>query len=289
MTDTPRRRFLPRPLHITRSLRAALGLLAAVLAVSGCAGRSQTADTVARAGGLTRIEVAAPPFRLTAYARLTAPQQPLTVYIEGDGYAWRSRSEPSQNPTPHDAVGLQLAAADPSPNVLYLARPCQFTTGDPACSPPYWTSRRYAEEVIASLSQAIDRLGGQRPLHLVGYSGGGAVAALIAARRSDVLSLRTLAGNLDHQAVNSHHGVSPMPASLNAIDVAASLSRLPQRHFTGDADTVVPPFIADRFVARLTDRRCAQVTRLAGVSHSDGWPAVWKQWVSDLPRCQGQP
>ena len=43
--------------------------------------------------------------------------------------------------------------------------------------------------MIASLSQAIDRLGGQRPLHLVGYSGGGAVAAIITNESRDRLGL----------------------------------------------------------------------------------------------------
>ncbi len=33
--------------------------------------------------------------------------------------------------------------------------------------------------------------------NLIGYSGGGAIAALVAADRNDILSLRTVAGNLD--------------------------------------------------------------------------------------------
>ena len=36
----------------------------------------------------------------------------------------------------------------------------------------------------------------------VGYSGGAAVAALVAGRRSDIVSLRTLSGYLDHVALN---------------------------------------------------------------------------------------
>ena len=37
-------------------------------------------------------------------------------------------------------------------------------------------------------------------IHLIGYSGGGAIAVLTASRREDVLSVRTIAANLDHSA-----------------------------------------------------------------------------------------
>lgn len=94
-------------------------------------------------------------------------------------------------------MGLKLAALDASPNVVYLARPCQYVWS-PLCSDIYWTDRRFAVEVVEAMSAAIDRLilPGQK-LHLVGYSGSGAVAVLVAARRPDVVSLRTIAGNLD--------------------------------------------------------------------------------------------
>lgn len=131
----------------------------------------------------------------------------------------------------------------PSPNVVYIARPCQFTRNDPACRSTYWTDRRFSEDVIASMNHAVDvlRAPAAGPVHLVGFSGGGAVAALVAARRGDVASLRTVAGNLDHRALNAHHRVSPMPASLNAVDVAPRLAAVPQAHFVGTKDDVVPP------------------------------------------------
>ena len=94
------------------------------------------------------------------------------------------------------------AVAGPAPNVAYLARPCQFMPMDrnPQCAVPYWTGKRYTPEVIASMNDAVDRLVARvpgQPVNLIGYSGGGAVAVLIAARRHDVATLRTVAGNLD--------------------------------------------------------------------------------------------
>ena len=55
------------------------------------------------------------------------------------------------------------------------------------------------EDVIASLDSAIDqaqKLCGATKLCLVGFSSGGGCAALIAARRGDVVFLGSVAGNL---------------------------------------------------------------------------------------------
>jgi pimeloyl-ACP methyl ester carboxylesterase len=254
----------------------ALGMICLLTA---CAGDPAThADAMAQPAGLQREQVQAGAFLLTSYARITRTDQSLTVYIEGDGMAWRSRNRPSDDPTPHRALGLSLAVADTSANVVYLARPCQFTpmSANPRCAVAYWTDKRYAEEVVASMNAAVTqylrRLPGQR-VNLVGYSGGGALAVLVAARRQDVASLRTVAGNLDHAAVNRLHQVSPMPDSLNAIDVAQRVATIPQLHVSGADDTVVPPSVARSFVAAVGP--CAQLRIVDGMAHESDWAARW--------------
>lgn len=247
------------------------------------------AQSLAQAGGLVMAPVQTDGFILTSFYRITRPDQPLTVYIEGDGFAWRTRSQPSLNPTPIKAQGLALAAKDPAANVLYLARPCQFTpiSANPRCDVRYWTSRRFAEEVVVSMNQAVEqyaaRLPGQ-PLHLVGYSGGATIAALLAARRQDVASLRSVAGNLDVAEVNRLHRVTPMPDSLNAIDVAPLLSGLPQIHYVGSEDKIVPPSIAQRFASAAAGL-CTRVRVVPGMSHDGDWAQGWSQLISELPRC----
>src|SRR3546814_2839304 len=67
-----------------------------------------------------------------------------------------------------------------------------------------WTSARFSDGVIVSMSDALDRLkeeAGASSLDLVGYSGGGGVAVLLAARRRDVVSIVTIAGNLDQAQI----------------------------------------------------------------------------------------
>lgn len=268
-----------------------IGLLAGCVAVADPTGRNQHAGNLARSGGLTRAQVQTERFLLTSFARITRVDLPLTIYIEGDGFAWRTLTRPSINPTPIKALGLALASADPAPNVVYLARPCQFTpmAANPRCVTSYWTSKRFAEEVITAMNQAVTyyaaRLPGQ-PIHLVGYSGGANVAVQLAARRQDVRSLRTVAGNLDVEEVNRLHRLTPMPASLNAIDVAPRLRDLPQVHYYGEQDTIVPPVIAQRFAQRAMGP-CIQVRGVAGMRHDGEWARVWPQLLSEQPRCTG--
>lgn len=266
--------------------------LLTVLALGACASfdRNVTADAIAREAQLVRSQGAAGQFVLTTFRRQRDPLAPLNVYIEGDGLAWLSRSEVSPDPTPTRPIGLRLAALDPSANVLYIARPCQYTPRelDRRCNESYWTGRRFAEEVVASVNQAIDqalRVGG-RGVRLVGFSGGGAVAALVAARRTDVIDLRTVAGNLDHETLNSHHKVSQQVGSLNAASVAPQLARLPQLHLIGERDEVVVPIVTASYVRRAGPTGCIEVRRVPGATHLDGWTEVWTRIVRETVVCR---
>ena len=261
-----------------------------VLGLAGCASPLDHADGIAHAAGLRRTQIPTNTFLLTAYSKVTAPAKPFNIYIEGDGLAWLSETEPSKNPTPRKALALSLAALDPAANVLYIARPCQFTplNLDPKCDVSAWTDRRFSEEVIRSVNQAVDKLTASSPsrkLNLIGYSGGGAVAALVAARRNDVVSLRTVAGNLDHAEVNRQHDASPLDGSLNAIDQARQLATLPQIHFSGQNDDVITPSIAQRFRAAAEPTTCIKLRIIENTTHESGWPEHWPNLLKIPPTC----
>ncbi len=266
-------------------------VLSAFVFLSGCASDRQAhADALAKTAGLSRAQIQTAPFLLTTYARVTDKTQPFNVYIEGDGMAWLSPYEPSLNPTPRKALGLHLASLDPAANVIYIARPCQFTPMklDSSCREVYWTDRRFSEEVVASINQAVDQLAAPAKspnLNLIGYSGGGAIAVLIAARRNDVLSIRTVAGNLDHTAFNRQHKATPLLGSLNPIDYARSVDTIPQIHFSGQDDDVIPPSIAQRFYVASKPTNCMKLRVIADVSHERGWVDHWPELLKDQPSC----
>ncbi len=242
---------------------------------SSAADRQATAEKIADTAGLQQFDIQAGEFLLRAWIRIERRDRDLSVYIEGDGHAWVSRTQRSADPTPINPLGLRFASWDDAANVAYLARPCQYIPlhYNPACNTLLWTDERFSEQVIDTMDNALDaiRLRVAGKLHLAGFSGGGAVAALLAARRSDVASLRTFAGNLDHAAVNRHHQVSPMPRSLNPIAYADRLGNLPQLHYSGARDTIVTPEIADLFMEALPTRGCAEHIILNRTTHHSGW------------------
>lgn len=273
-----------------------LALLASSALLSACTNqpvmREQVAKRMASPAWMIEREIAAAPFAMTAYERMHKNHAPATVYIEGDGLAWTSRNSASLDPTPTNPVALNMAVMDKSPNVAYLARPCQFTKMlDKAtpCPAKYWTSQRFAPEVLESMNAALDnikRMYDITEFNLVGFSGGGNIAALLAAKRPDVVSLRTVAGNLDHRFHSEYHKVSYLDGSLNAIDVAGQLSDMPQRHFVGGQDTIVPPAISAKFVQALGSDRCADVTFIQEAEHDNGWADKWPELLKMPVACK---
>lgn len=234
---------------------------------------------------MTERVIQAGVFNLTAWERISNPAAPVNIYIEGDGLAWLNKRTKSMNPTPPNPLTLRLAAADKSENVVYIARPCQYTgwINDGACPDRYWTNGRTAPEVISAYSQALDVLRKYYQVgsfNLIGYSGGAAVAALLAAERPDVLSLRTIAGNTNYTAFSKLHNVSPLDASINPIDVAAKLSHLPQQHFIGASDTIVPVAIFDSWKLASGDTACIQSSILPGATHEKGWAEKWPELLN---------
>lgn len=215
-----------------------------------------------------------------ARARINAPGQPLRIYVEGDGRAWIDTFRPSRDPTPTGTLVLLMAAQDPSPNVVYLARPCQFVGGVRArnCSPVYWSSARFAPVVIDAMDTAVTQLAARAKtdrLTLVGYSGGGAIAALVAARRADVIQLTTVAGLLDVGAWSQLADVTPLVGSLDPVDFVHKLRKIPQLHLAGSDDKIVPPAIAQSYMAELQPASAAEMVLIPDHSHGCCWREAW--------------
>lgn len=228
-------------------------------------------------------------FKLAAYVPDTIHKDDtLSIYIEGDGLSWVTRSRPSDNPTPKNPVGLQLALNHPNGSVAYLARPCQFlaTTDSSGCSQPLWTKRRFAPEVIAATNEGIDSLKqrfGAKQLRLIGYSGGGAVAVLAASKRNDVMQIITVAGNLDHKTWTDMHYVSPMTESLNPADFWQSVKNIPQVHFVGGRDQNIRPAIAESYQSRFPVGRKPIIKIIPEYDHGCCWSEEWHKLMRDLP------
>jgi dienelactone hydrolase len=264
------------------------------MTISSCSKNVNTiAYNISKQAGFKPAEIKGGEFVLRVYYRFDKPGAPLHVYLEGDGRSWLTPSRASYNPTPRDPIGLSLAAQDYADNVLYIARPCQYVPFDknPNCEYPYWTHKRFAPEIIKSVSAVIDRgkkMAKARGVELIGFSGGGAVAILVASKRRDVTGIRTVAGNLDHEEWTNHHKIDPMKGSLNPVDVAKKVSRIPQIHYVGMLDKVIERTVADSFKQRAGGSRanCVQIKEIIRASHTKGWEKLWVRLNKiKLPDC----
>jgi len=258
-------------------------MLAACASVPDLATRRLTADRLVQPLGWESRRITAGRIELQAWHPADFGGATLTVYIEGDGFAWRTPTRPSLDPTPIDPVALRLAIAHPSAQVAYLGRACQYV-GTRDCTGNEWTDGRFSPALIAASDTALSRLkaeAGATRLILVGYSGGGAVASLLAARRSDVTRLITVAGNLDHRAWTGYHRIDALTGSLNPADATAQLADIPQIHYVGGRDAIIPPALVEGFARRFAAGHRPTVTVEPTFDHhccwADAWPRLARQ------------
>ena len=267
-----------------RYFTAAL-LLAALALLAGCAapgGRELWAELNARGinSGFTPLIIQTPPLALSAL--LKAPQngatpEYLAIYLEGDGRVHTPRGKLSDDPTPSRSLVFELARLDPAPAVLYLARIGQYQpeyAGE--AYQTYWSEGRLGPAVVRTADEAVTqikaRTGAER-IYLIGYSGGGGLACLLAARRNDVAGLITVAGLLDHVWWTDANGWPPLYASLNPADFADKLANIPQIHFYGTKDELITPEMSARFASLAEFQDFTRASVPAG--HNDGWQDAW--------------
>ncbi|MFA5351225.1 MAG: alpha/beta hydrolase, partial [Candidatus Omnitrophota bacterium] len=195
-------------------------VLLVVIFLCGCAtlpmfmNRQSRADNIAVKSGFIREYIRAGDFNLLSYQKIAKSSKTIRIYIEGDGNAWETKHRLSDDPTPRQPVALYLACEDTFASIVYIARPGQYSSsGFADCDSKYWSGSRFAPEIIVSFNRAIDILkekSNAKYVELIGYSGGAAIVVLVAARRSDVIALRTVAGNLNPHMLSVYHHVSQL-------------------------------------------------------------------------------
>ena len=191
--------------------------------------------------------------------------KPLRIYLEGDG-----------NPDPSDKIALYYAEQDPSNNVIYVARPCQWSK-DKICQtkPEIYKEQRFHSEIIQEIEEVISYLKSKYKapkIELVGYDGG-ATVALNLASQIEVARVITIAGILDTNAYARQNGIPEMPDAQNPADKLSILAEIPQIHYVGGEDEITPRRGAERFVAKMKRPKSAIVKSVPGIGHSN-WKGV---------------
>jgi len=187
------------------------------------------------------------------------------------GLPWLAQNKIARDPSSNHKQTFALWQAEE--NAAYLiSRPCYFGDDSASCHPGLWANARYSAEVVNSLASVIRSLHARHvnsDIRIVGYSGGGVLAVLLAEKLLEVVEVVTYASPLGINKWAHLHGFSKLDKSINPLDVQLRPS-LKQRHFIGKKDRNVPYEINKE----LYRRQGVEPIIVDGFTHDSNWPSL---------------
>ena len=263
----------------------AIGFFYLILLISlqACTLKSELLDTQASKLGLSKDIIQGEGFEHVIYFQQgVANSSTLHVYLDGDGQPWIQNRLVAKDPTPQNPLVLKLMSMDQAPS-LYLGRPCYhgFSTAT-RCDASLWTSARYSMTVVASMEKALRQFMGHseyQEVVLIGYSGGGTLAMLLAPRIKSVTKVVTIAGNLDTDAWTSYHNYAPLKESINPARNYRTLTGIQQFHLIAKADKNIPYRLVKPF---LDTQPHAKIFSWENFDHSCCWLKIWPDFLGQI-------
>jgi len=286
-------------------------LFIVLVTVSSCASRQAHIDDLAEQATLKRDIVSSQDglshllYTNAAYQSLLSQHDNaasaninLHIYLEGDGIPWVQPHIVAVDPTPKSPLALKLMLKDKQAS-WYLGRPCYHGFYQQAgCHPLLWTQARYSEKVVDSMLGALTskleadhylKDGSPRQqrltLNLIGYSGGGVIAMLLAQRLQEkkyvsAVSVITVAANLDIDAWTDLHQYSRLSLSINPATQPQRYHEIEQFHFYGEQDDNVPAQLLSPLIARFGQN--AHWIAIAKADHACCWETLWPDLLKQV-------
>ena len=258
--------------------------------------KQQSANHIARPAFMVDRTINAGQFGLQAWERMHQRGAPATLYIEGDSITDLSKESIDKDgmfgfqSSPQSPTGLGLSSRDKAENLAYLARPCQYLKAPTkkGCDAKYWKENRFDPEVMEAYNLALDDIAARYDItnfHIVGFGGGANIAAVLAATRNDIKTLRTVAGDL-----NPRFDLATRPTGLSSTAVLAlnytdKLRTIPQHHFIGAADEVVTPGAYHSYRQALGLSDCINYSLVQDADHHRGWVEKGPSLLNVSPKC----
>ncbi len=206
------------------------------------------------------------------------------IYLEGDGLVLNRYGEVALNSTPTDPMAVRLASVDTRPfTKIVINRPFHYVESTNPDS-KYWTTARFAPEVIQSILEALKTLQQQfhfESVELVAYSGGASVALLLAPYLKNIKRIVSFAGNLDHISWTTYHDTQPLFESLDPMENKQVISKIPQIHFLGLSDANTTIDLGKAYKRQINSDKIS-IVPIAGFDHDSNWPSVWQEQLLKL-------
>lgn len=253
------------------------------LLIAGCATPEARLKQEAKYLGFNRRIVQGTDFKHVVYTnKVQNKGNELHVYLDGDGTPWINNRWISEDPTTRNPLLFRLMSLDTAPAV-YLGRPCYHGFSDtPPCQPGLWTNERYSAVVIKTMAVALEQILKSlrtKRVVLIGYSGGGTLAMLLAEQVQNLQGIVTIAGNLDIEAWSSLHGYAPLIGSRNPAQRPPLNPALFQLHFVGGKDQNVPVSLIQPTVLH---QYLAQLVIMPEFDHTCCWEKIWPSVLNNI-------
>ncbi len=190
------------------------------------------------------------------------------VYFEGDGLAWITRRLVSDDPTPLSPTTFKLLLQDDSTCKAYVARACQYTK-DSYCTQKDWTSQRFSKQIVSATNEVIDEIKDKfhnQSFSFIGYSGGAAIASLVANNRNDVTNFISVAGNLDTQLWTEIKNYMPL-SGLNPANHTENLQTISQYHLIGNNDNIIPKELVYSYINTFSNKNNIMIKKVDATHH----------------------
>lgn len=223
--------------------------------------------------GLVESSIKTPLFELAVFDNVRqSSKSELHVYLEGDGVPFIQNRFVNTDPTSIKATALSLINQDQSRSIL-VGRPCYHGKLSGSCSDnKWWTSHRYNLKVVEAMSHAINSYNSNNDqVVLIGFSGGGTLAMLIADKINALKKIVTISANLDTNAWTHHHAFSPLSGSLNPMTNLFHSDDIAQLHLLGEQDKNIPYWL---WADKLKSQNSTAVS-YPDFTHSCCWSSVW--------------
>ncbi|MFC1749888.1 hypothetical protein ACFL2V_13900 [Pseudomonadota bacterium] len=256
-------------------------ILLCVIGLSACSTPGHKLDLFAQESGFERGVVTGKKFQHVSYQRTNGSKR-LHIYLEGDGIPWWLRVIIAKNPTGRYGLGLRMMALDNNDS-FYLARPCYngFYDTEP-CNNTLWTGRRYSNAVVSSMHAVLEKYleeNDYEEVVLIGHSGGGTLAMLLAQRLKDITAVLTIAANMDIDAWTELHGYTQLQGSINPAAQPSLPANIWQLHLAGKKDKNVPPSIIH---GALRNQINANTLTFSDYNHHCCWLDIWPEILKAL-------
>jgi hypothetical protein len=251
-------------------LKLWMGLVGVVL-LAGCQSNPYESWT-----GLDQAVIQSHGFSLLSLTNEMGAGSVLHVYIEGDGQPWVG-GKIAADPGPYKLTSLSLMQQDSNPSI-YLGRPCYFqhVTGlQKNCHPALWTRARYSQQVVDLMVNALvfhPELASYDEWVLIGHSGGGTLAYLMAQQLPKVDKVIAISSNLDVNAWVEYHQYAPLDQSLDPAKLQ-SKKRLELVYLAGGKDKNVPLELNRTFLNKVN----AQIILRDEYDHKCCWEKEWRK------------